>query len=69
MPLYSWKASPVRRLKIAVSYPLWRLAARIQYWLIGNCGLNCGYATFKKLDGKSVTLFVPEADCPVHDIV
>lgn len=48
---------------------VWRGWAMVRYCLTGKCGLACGMATFHELDGTSVDLFVPEADCPIHDEV
>ena len=41
---------------------------RVRFVITGDCGLNCGVATFRSLDGTSFQQFVPEADCPVHDL-
>lgn len=48
---------------------LWRLFVRARFVITGDCGLNCGVATFRNLDGTPFQQFVPEADCPVHDRV
>ena len=47
---------------------LWRLFVRVRFVITGDCGLSCGPATFRKLDGMPFQQFVPEADCPVHDL-
>ena len=47
---------------------LWRLFVRACFLITGECGLNCGVATFRKLDGTPFQQFVPEAGCPVHDL-
>lgn len=43
------------------------LFARFRFFLSGNCYHGCGYATFRHLDGQPFRMFVPEADCPIHD--
>jgi len=48
-------------------WTLWRLFVRIRFIITGDCGLNCGIATLRALDGTPIQQFVPEADCPVHD--
>jgi len=48
-------------------YKLWRFSVIVRFLVTGECGLNCGIATFRKLDGTPFQQFVPEADCPVHD--
>ena len=48
-----------QRLFISIKWPFIRLRARINHWLIGSCGMNCGY---EKPYG-----FVPECGCPIHD--
>lgn len=39
---------------------LWKVRSRVQYWLTGDCGNECGFV--------EPYGFVPEADCPVHDV-
>ena len=61
-----WRMLYLSRLGCAV----WRWRAVARYSLTGNCGLACGMATFRQIaDGTPVDLFVPEADCPIHDEV
>jgi len=51
------------------SRAIWRLAVRLRHALTGDCGLGCGPVTLNKVDGSGpVTLFAPEADCPIHDL-
>ena len=47
---------------------LWRPFVLARFLITGKCGLNCGVATFRKLDGTPSQQFVPEADCPIHDL-
>jgi len=54
-----WEVSLTRCLILALSWPLWRLEARIRYALTGSCGMECGWTTPYG--------FVPEAGCPIHD--
>jgi len=51
-----------------IRFFLWQLCILLRYKFTGNCGLNCGFATFRKLDGTPFQMFVPEADCPIHDL-
>jgi hypothetical protein len=48
-------------------WTLWRWQVIARYCFTGDCGLACGMAPFHRLDGTQVDLFVPEADCPIHD--
>jgi hypothetical protein len=49
-------------------FRIWKLAALTRYTLTGDCGLACGYESFVRLpDRVRENIFVPEADCPVHD--
>jgi len=51
-----------------VRFRLWRFFVKIRFAFTDNCGLACGFATFRKLDGTPERLWVPEADCPIHDL-
>ena len=55
----SWKAPWWQQVRITVSWPFRRLAARWRYWRTGDCGMACGYVTPYG--------WVPEAGCPIHD--
>ena len=50
-----------------LGWTLWRWRAIMRYCFTGKCGLACGMVPFHKVDGTPVELFVPEADCPIHD--
>lgn len=43
-----------------ITWALWRLWVRIRYKLTGDCGCVCGYT--------QPYGFVPEAECPIHDV-
>jgi len=59
-----WRMLRLSRLGCVV----WRWRAMARYCWTGKCGLACGMATFRQIaDGTPVDLFVPEADCPIHD--
>ena len=60
-----WRMLRLSRLGCAV----WRWRAMARYCFTDKCGLACGMAPFHELDGTPVDLFVPEADCPIHDEV
>lgn len=51
-----------------LSRKLWRLFIIVRFVFTDDCGLACGIETFRKLDGTPERLFVPEADCPIHDL-
>ena len=58
----------LRNLRLSrLGWILWRWRAIARYCFTGDCGLACGMAPFHKLDGTPIDLFVPEADCPIHD--
>lgn len=46
---------------------LWQLLVIVRFIVTEECGLACGVARFRKLDGTPFWQFVPEADCPIHD--
>lgn len=48
-------------------FRLWQLLAIVRFIVTGECGLVCGMARFRQLDGTPFWQFVPEADCPIHD--
>jgi len=51
-----------------LGYAVWRWRAVARYCWTGDCGCECGLATFRQIaDGTPVDLFVPEAGCPIHD--
>ena len=41
---------------------------RLTFVLTGDCGHACGMTTLRALDGTPIQQYVPQADCPVHDI-
>lgn len=57
----SWKVPWWKGVYLTLISPFWRISVRLRYWLVGDCGLNCGYV--------APYGFVPEADCPIHDIM
>jgi len=46
----------------------WQLFVRVRFVITGDCGLSCGVVTFRRLDGTPFQQFVPECDCPIHDL-
>lgn len=54
-----YKASPLKRIYLRLTLPIWKVTSLIRFWLTGDCGNACGHV---KPYG-----FVPEAGCPVHD--
>ena len=49
-------------------YIVWPFLVRLKWLLTGGCGKNCGLQYFRHpATGAYMQLFVPAADCPVHD--
>ena len=47
---------------------LWEVRSRIQYWLTGDCGNWCEWVTlYMAEDGEPCKVWIPEAECPIHD--
>ena len=47
---------------------LWSLRSRWRYWLTGDCGNACEWAWLRDLrTGEREPVFIPEAECPIHD--
>jgi hypothetical protein len=49
-------------------WKIWRLVIIARFAITGDCGLNCGVTPIRLNDGSIRDVFVPEADCPIHDI-
>jgi hypothetical protein len=58
----------IREKIFILRHALWDIWHRWLFVTTGDCGHFCGTATFRKLDGTPFQQFVPEADCPIHDI-
>lgn len=58
-----WLSCKLNTLKFQLS----QLSVIIRYAVTGKCGLECGMATFRELDGTPFRQFVPEESCPIHD--
>ena len=43
-----------------LTWIIWRAGVYLRYLATGNCGCACGYA--------HPYGFVPEAECPIHDL-
>ena len=54
--------------EVNIRYRILNFLYRLKWLLTGDCGHECGIAWFRTLDGTPFQQFVPEADCPVHDI-
>jgi len=62
------RASVVKRVFWAVRWWAWRMQSRWQWWLVGDCGNFCEWHVMV-VDGEERHIFIPEADCPIHDRV
>ena len=47
---------------------VWPFLIRLRWLFTGRCGYICGLTWINDLDGTPLQQFVPEADCPVHDM-
>ena len=65
-----WLYNLNRRLWFSpIRWWLWSISSRVRYRLTGDCGNACGVAVFRGAQPphNPVLLFVPEAECPIHD--
>ena len=52
----------------SIRWGLWQLFVIGRFAITGDCGLSCGVVPIRQLDGTVKSMFVAEADCPIHDL-
>jgi len=54
--------------RFGIVWWVWKLWVRLRYAVTGDCGCACEWAWLRDFrTGEREPVFIPEAECPIHD--